>query len=116
MQRTQSAKWVLVAGLVFVFGYFGIDKFLNPLVWIVWMPTWMDGLMGMPKDTWLQIMGVLEMVMAVLVLLPMRRVQQLGVMLMAVHMLGILSQVGWNDIAIRDIGLLATMGALFLLL
>ncbi len=116
MQRPNSAKWILIASLIFVFGYFGVDKFINPLTWIGWLPAWMDGLGGLPKDSWLKLVGAAEIIFALLLVVPVKRVQQIGVFLIIVQMLGILTQVGWNDIAVRDIGIMMSAIALLALL
>lgn len=76
----------------------------------------MDGLAGQTDDTWLQIIGVSEIVIGIAVLVPVRIVQKVGTLLAAIHLAGILSQVGWNDIAVRDIGLTAMTVALWYLL
>ncbi len=107
---------ILTASLVLVFGYFGIDKFLNPTIWIGWIPAWMDGLLGLSVYTWLNIIGVTELLLAFLLVIPVRRVRQAGVILICLHLIGILTQVGWNDIGVRDLGLLgAALGLLFLI-
>ncbi|UPA22206.1 hypothetical protein K8942_04065 [Candidatus Peribacteria bacterium] len=116
MQRPNSAKWLLIISLVFVFGYFGIDKFINPLTWLGWLPAWMDGLGGLPKDSWLKLVAILEILFAILLLIPVKTVQKIGVILITLHMLGILTQVGWNDIAVRDIGIMMSGIALLALL
>ena len=116
MHRPSVAKWLLILALVFVFGYFGIDKSLNPFIWVGWLPGWMDGLAGLPKESWLKLIGASEIFLAILVLVPVRRVQQIGVLLMIVHLLGILTQVGWNDVAVRDIGLMVSAIGLLALL
>ena len=116
MQRQSIARWILVAGLVFVFGYFGVDKFLNPLDWIGWIPDWIDGMMGTSKNIWLQIIGGSEILFAAMLLIPVRNLQRAASILMALHLLGVLTQVGWNDVAVRDIGILiADIALLFLL-
>jgi uncharacterized membrane protein len=116
MQRNNLPKYLLIAALAFVFIYFGIDKFINPIIWIGFMPPWMDGLMGMSLNTWLLITGVTEIIFGAMLFVPNRRVQQAGTILIALHLVAILTQIGWNDIAIRDIGLLLASGALFFLL
>ncbi len=116
MQRQTFAIWSLKIGLIFIFGYFGIDKFLHPLLWIGWIPPWMDGLLGMTKDVWLQIIGGMEMLFALLLLIPIRPIQKTGAALMALNLIGILTQVGWNDMGARDFGLMMMSIALFLLL
>lgn len=116
MQSTDIAKWTLTLGLAFVFISFGIDKFLNPEVWIGWMPAWLDGSLGFSVNQWLQITGVTEIVFGALLVVPIRIVQKIGSLLVALHLVAILTQVGWNDVAVRDTGLLAMAIALWYLI
>jgi hypothetical protein len=116
MQLKFGPHVVLIIGLAFVFGYFGIDKLITPLVWIGWIPLWMEGLLGMTRETWLSIIGIGEIFLAVLLLIPHLLVRKVAAALSTLHLLGILTQTGWNDVAVRDIGLLAAAVALFLLL
>ena len=116
MQRKYGARLLLTLGLVFVFGYFGIDKLRDPLLWIGWMPLWMEGLLGLTRDTWLTVIGVLEIILAALILIPVQRVRLAGVLLMALHLVGVLTQTGLNEIAVRDVGLLCSALALLALL
>lgn len=113
MQRQSLPLWILTAGLVFVFGYFGIDKFVHPDIWIGWIPLWMEGLLGLSRESWLSIIGFSEAFFAILLLVPVRIVKKIGAALIALHLVAILTQVGWNDIAVRDIGLLFMAAALF---
>ncbi len=116
MQRTSTAKWLLILSLVFVFGYFGFDKFAHPLTWIGWLPVWMDNLGGLPKNLWLNIIGALEIIFAIMLLIPLRKVQQAAAILMILHLIAVLTQVGWNDVAVRDIGIMISGIALLALL
>lgn len=116
MQRTNVAKWLLILALSFVFASFGIDKFLHPIIWMGWLPTWMNGLAGLPVESWLKLIGASEILLAFMVLIPLRSIQRIGVMLMILQLLGILTQVGWNDVAVRDIGIMISAIALLALL
>lgn len=116
MQRPNSAKWLLILSLVFVFGYCGIDKFIHPLTWIGWLPVAMDGLGGLPKESWLKLIAIAEIFLAALLLIPVKTVQKITVILMVLHMLGVLTQVGWNEMAVRDIGIMMSAIALLALL
>ena len=116
LQRNAVAKAILTFELVLIFGYFGIDKFVHPLNWIGWIPLWMDGLMGMPKQTWLMIIGTQETLSAILILIPMRRVRQFACLFIVAQMAVILTQVGVNEMGARDFGILLSSLALFLLL
>ncbi len=115
MRRNYPA-WILIAAFVIVFGYFGIDKFLNPILWVGFLPTWMDGFFDVSKDVWIKIVGGAEIIMAILLLIPHRRVRQAGTILIILHLIAVLIQVGWNDIGVRDLGLLLSAGALLTLL
>ena len=116
LQRNAVAKAILTFELVLIFGYFCIDKFVHPLNWIGWIPLWMDGLMGMPKQTWLMIIGTQETLSAILILIPMRRVRQFACLFIVAQMAVILTQVGVNEMGARDFGILLSSLALFLLL
>ncbi len=113
MQRKWSL-WILVLSQAFVFAWFGIDKFIHPLLWMDFLPDWMSGLLGMSKQTWLSVLGVLEIIMALLVVTPVRRVRQLGASLMSLHLLGIVWDIGLTDVGVRDVGLLGAALALAL--
>lgn len=99
-----------------VFGYFGIDKFIHPLLWVGWMPLWIDGLLGFPKELWIRVFGTMEIVTALLVASQVKKLQMAGALLASAQILGILTQTGWNDVAARDVVILCSALALFLLL
>ncbi len=106
MSNTSIAKWLLLWGLAFVFVYFGIDKFVHPNLWLGWMPLWMDnGFLSLPLDTWFYGIAIAEIVIAVMLILPVRIIQKIGALLGIVHLSAVLTQTGWNDVAVRDIGL-----------
>ena len=116
MQRIRLATWILSVGLAVVFAWFGIDKFLTPAAWLGWIPTWMDGLLGMPVDVWLKIIGVSEILFAVMLLVPVRNVRRAGAVLIAVQLLGILPIAGFNDVGLRDFAMMMSAIALAVLL
>jgi len=116
MGRNDIARGLLIAALAFVFGAFGIWKFASPILWIGWIPLWMEGLLGLTRDTWLQVIGAIEIILAVLLLIPHRRLRQIAAILMALHLVAVLTQTGWNDITVRDTALLLSTFALLLLL
>ena len=116
MQRPTIAHILLLIGLVIVFAVFGIEKLVTPIDWIGWMPTWMDGLLGIRVQVWLTVIGVAELLIALLLVLPWRKIRRVGATLASLHLLGIVLSVGWNDIGVRDIGLLFASLALMMLL
>lgn len=116
MQRLRLATWILSTGLFAVFAWFGIDKFLTPAAWLGWMPAWMNGLFGLPVDTWLMIVGVLEILFAVMLLVPVRNVRRAGAVLIALQLLSILPIAGFNDVGLRDFAMMMSAIALAVLL
>lgn len=116
MQRKGFANLLLTIGLAFVFGYFGVDKLLHPDNWIGWIPLWMEGMLTFSRYGWLTLIGLSEMLFALLLLIPVRIVRQTGTVLIALHLVAILTQTGWNDVAVRDIGLLFMALGLFSLI
>jgi len=116
MQRPKLPSLVLTIGLVAVFGLFGIDKFLEPVLWISWIPSWMDGLFGLSASTWLQVIGGFEILCAILLLIPVTAVRKTVTILIALQILSILPIAGFNNIGIRDFCILCADVALFLLL
>lgn len=106
MQRPVLARWILTIALAVVFGFFGIDKFWHPLSWIGWIPAWMDGFLTLDAGLWLQIIGAFEILCAVLIILPVRAFRQTGCILMALQILAMLPIVGFNDVSVRDFGLM----------
>jgi len=102
-----SPRWILIIGLAYVFAFFGVAKFLEPIMWIGWMPSWLEGILGLSREMWLQVVGATEILLALLLLVPKHSFQRIIAVLMALHLLTILSQAGvFNDVGVRDTGLL----------
>ncbi len=112
MQRNTLANWIITLGLAVVFIWFGIDKFLTPDNWIGWIPAWMDGLLGMPKTTWLSFIGASEILFAILVIIPVTPIRRAGAILIALQLLAILPIAGFNDIGLRDFAMMMSAIAL----
>lgn len=116
MERNSVAVGFLTAALVLIFGYFGIDKFLHPLLWIGWVPLWLEGVFGLTRAILLQVIGVIELVTALLILCPLQTIRRAGTGLAIAQLLGIITQTGWNDVGARDTAILLSALSLFLLL
>jgi len=105
-------KLIPILGLSFVFLFFGIDKFIHPLLWISWQPTFFDGLLGFAKEGWNIIFAVIEFIFVILLLIP--RTRWIGAGLMTVFVAPIVIMTWPSDIAVRDIGLMSISLYLFL--
>ncbi len=114
-RHVDRARLTLIAALAGVFFFFGIDKFLRPLLWIGWIPAWLDGFF-LQKSAWLQVIGASEIALALALLIPKRQIRTVACFLMIVQLIGVLSQVGFNDVFVRDAGLLLSAVALWFLL
>lgn len=116
MKQQQLPAIILTGALAFVFGYFGLDKFLSPLIWIGWIPPWMEGFLGGTSNMWLHVFGVMEIAIAVLLLLPKKSIRLIAAALASAQMAGVITQTGWGYTAARDGVILASALALFFLL
>lgn len=116
MERVKAAKGALTAAMVVVFGVFGIDKFIRPLVWLGWIPEWTENISGVSREVWLQVAGSIELLFAAAVLFPNKLIRRIAAWGMVVHLLLVLTQTGVNDLFVRDVGLLLGAIALALLL
>jgi uncharacterized membrane protein YphA (DoxX/SURF4 family) len=107
-------KYLLIPtlGIAFVFIYFGIDKFMNPIIWIGWQPAFMDGLLGFSKANWNSVFGVIETIIGLLILFPKTR--WIGALIASLHLIPIIYITFLSDIAVRDIGLFSMAIYLFL--
>ena len=77
----------------------------------------MEGVLTLTRDQWLSVFGVLEVVLALLLFVPKTNVQRIVVILMAVHLVAVITQSGLlSDIGVRDTGLLLMAVGLFSLL
>lgn len=115
MNSTGIARTALIIALGGVFLFFGIDKFIHPILWIGWIPPWLDGFI-FAKSTWLMIIGGTEAALGAALILSPRAIRRVICLLIILHLLMILSQVGINDVGVRDAGLLLSAVALWFLL
>ncbi len=99
------APLVLRLGMSLVFIWFGSSQLMNPDAWTVWLP---PSLSSLPIGAMNLILlnGTFELIAAILLLLGVY-VRPVA-LLLALHMIGITSMVGYNDVGVRDFGLLAS--------
>lgn len=116
MERTKAARGTLLIAFVGLFGIFGIDKFLRPDLWLGWIAAWTENMSGVSSQVLLRIAGGIELLLATALLFPHRLVRRIAAWGMAVHLLFVLTQTGFNDIFVRDAALLLSAIALAVLL
>lgn len=106
MQSTSRfAPVVLRLGLAMVFVWFGLNQLLHPIDWLGFIPSWATSLSGLSTNTLVFINGLFEVAMAILLAVGIQI--RVVAWLLAAHMLLIVTDVGLNQIGIRDVGLLA---------
>lgn len=110
MHFGQYSQLVLRLGLVIVFGVFGIDKIVHwPLGmdWTAWMPAWLT---FVPAAPFMYFMGVVETIAAMFLLIG--KYVRIVALACALMLAGIVASFGFNEIMIRDLGILAMALAL----
>ena len=103
-------------GLAAVFLWFGIDKFIHPNYWIdAWVPHWFQGFLGnigVSSLTFIYFQGVFETAVGLSFLINL--FIKLFSFLAAIFLIAVLLAIGFNEITVRDMGLLgAVLSLLF---
>jgi len=104
MKKETIGLLLLRLGLGGVFLVFGIDKFFHPKLWSAYMPPWFSGILPIELFTFIYLLGVFEIIVGVLVLIGLYT--RSAAIISAAFLLGIIASLGFNDIVIRDAGLL----------
>ncbi|HXK36239.1 MAG TPA: DoxX family protein [Candidatus Paceibacterota bacterium] len=112
----RTAQLVLRIGLAIVFLWFGIDKFIQPQYWLdAWVPTAIQDTVGrigvMPRDL-IHLNGIFEILVGLSLATGffLRYFAIAG----AVFLIGVSIINGFNEVLIRDVGLLAGLVSLVL--
>lgn len=95
-----TTSLLLRLGLGIEFIIFGYGKLTDFVSWMGFVPPWMSPLLPMSVSMFLQTVGVVEVVLGMLLIfgLWVRVVAALS----ALHLLGVLMVLGYNDLAVRD--------------
>ena len=97
-------------GLGFVFFWFGIDKFIDPGLWIGWIPDSILSFVPIFPGTFIFLLGIVETILGILLIFGV--LVRIVAFVSALHLLAIIFSLGFNDIVVRDIGLLTMALAL----
>lgn len=99
-------------GMVALFLWFGLSQITNPGAWIAWVPAWVENF-GLSPTLVVIANGLFETVFGAL--LAAGYYTRVAALLLALHLLFIAYEVGYNDIGVRDFALaIATLSlALF---
>ena len=108
-----AAFVLLHVGYVVLPLWMGIDKFLNVLTdWPGYLAPWMVALLPFPAQTAMHLVGVIEILAAVMVALKPRYGAYVVALWLGGIIINLLTYPGFYDVALRDFGLL--VGALAL--
>ena len=101
------ARW----GVGIVFFIFGISQLLNPQSWMAYLPSFALNI-GINATTLIYMNGVFDLAIGILLLLGVftRIVSLIGIL----HIIGIIISLGYNDVSVRDFGLLIVLVSVFL--
>ncbi len=104
------APKVLRIGLALVFLWFGISQILTPFNFVGYLPSFI--LNFTPGEVVVRLNGILETLLALLLIF--KKYVRLVSAILALHLVTIILSLGYNEIAVRDFGLLLAMIAVFL--
>ena len=105
------APFMVRLGLGGVLIWFGVDALLNPGVWSALVPKWILSISHLSADTFMYLNGLIEIILGLLLLIGLWT--RLIASLTALLLLGIIFNLGYGDLAVRDVGLL--LGAISLI-
>ena len=93
-----------------VFFLIGIDQLLKPDLWASYFPDWITTFSSI--STFVTLNGIFDAAIGAFLLLGLltRLVSAIAVL----HLLGVIYTLGYNDIAIRDLGILIAAIAVFM--
>ena len=89
-------------GMGLVFLWFGSNQLINPEDWIGYLPSFLLGVAR--PELFMYGNGTLEVVLGVCLVAGL--FVRLSAVILALHLIGIISSLGYNAVAVRDFGLM----------
>lgn len=123
----EYASILLRIGISLVFLWFGLNQLINPLSFLGYVPSWIyphsaeivhehafQSLHSLPLTPHIIIMGngLLEVILGLLLIIGL--FTRASSLLLSLHIFGIIIGLGYNDIAVRDFGLMLACLSIFL--
>jgi len=102
---------MLRISLSLVFLWFGAMQIYDPLYFQGYLPPFIFGL-NISLTTVLYVNAFLEIILGLSLLVGF--LTRLSALILSIHLVGIILGLGYNDVAVRDVGLLAAMIVVFL--
>lgn len=108
-QSFRYAHLSLRIGLAFVFLWFGVDKFIHPEYWAsAWLPSSIEGVLasiGISPVDFMYLNGIVEVLIGASLILNV--FIETFSFIAIVFLIGIAAFHGFNEIVVRDIGLIS---------
>lgn len=99
-------------GLAVVFLTFGVMQWADPTSWLGYLPAYAHGMLGLSDTTLIYLNGTFDFVIGLFLALGLL-IRLFGAIAFF-HLLGIILSMGWNEVAVRDIGLMVVCVSVFL--
>ncbi len=96
------APIILRLGTALLFLWFGINQLFDSSSWISFLPSWTSSL-PISQNSFVLINGGFETVLGIMLLIGFAT--RISALLLSLHLLGIVSTLGYNDLMIRDLAL-----------
>lgn len=104
---------LLRIGLGVIFSWFGFTKFTDQQSWLSFIPPWLQSILPISVNNFLYIQGFIEALIGVLLILGI--LVRISAFIAALILLVIIFTLGFNDLALRDFGLLTIAISLIIL-
>lgn len=102
MNKNTIGLLLLRIGLGGVFLWFGIDKFIHPDIWVHYIPSWFPMLISV--SIFVLLMGIVETLVGFMLLAGFYT--RIAAVLAVLMLIPIMISLGYNEIGVRDFGLL----------
>ena len=107
--RTLAPK-VLRVGIGIVFIWFGFQQIADPSYWVSYLPLFTENL-PIRQTILIYLNGTFELIFGTLLITAIYA--RIVAFFLALHLLGIILTVGYNEIGVRDFGLLISLVSIF---
>ena len=96
---------ILRIGLGVVFFWFGVDKFLNPVFWASFVPQYINSILPISMNLFIYLQGIIEAIIGLFIIIGL--FTRISSFLAAIILVVIIISLGFNDVTVRDFGLLS---------
>lgn len=112
MNKDSWAVFSVRLGLGLVFFWFGLDKCQDPDTWQGWVPIFIRNRLPIPMNLFLVGQGAIEVILGSFLVVGF--LTRFSSLICAFILAGIISFSGFNEVMVRDFGLLAMAVSIFI--